>query len=215
VAPRTAGDYEQVPVDRLSAHPENPRRGNVDAIVASIEANGFYGAVVAQRSTGYVLVGNHRWQAAQRVGMKTVPVVWVDVDEDRARRILLVDNRSNDIAGWDDDALAALLDELAITGDALAGTGFGADELLDIAATLERKRPAEAEERYSHTTTEDLARYQEAGVRFLVLEYPMETFAQVVDALGAYRAAHELEDNPSAVAQLLGVECASSAVDVS
>lgn len=71
--------YEQVRVGELKPHPKNPRKGDTAAIQASIEANGFYGVVVAQRSTGFVLAGNHRLLAARQVGLETVPVVWGDV----------------------------------------------------------------------------------------------------------------------------------------
>lgn len=121
--------YEIVPIARLKQHPRNPRKGNVDAIAESIEHNGFYGAVVAQRSTGYVLAGNHRLKAAGAKRGATVPVVWVDVDDERALRILLADNRTNDLAGYDDGELVKLLGELPT----LDGTGYdqaALDELM-------------------------------------------------------------------------------------
>lgn len=53
-------EFELVDVDRLTPHPENPRKGDEETIGNSIDGNGFYGACVVQRSTGHVLVGNHR-----------------------------------------------------------------------------------------------------------------------------------------------------------
>ncbi len=120
--------YEVVTVDRLKTHPRNPRRGDVAAIAKSIAKNGFYGAVVAQTSTGFILAGNHRFEAAKREGITDVPVVWVDVDDKTARRILLADNKTNDLAGYDDEALAALLDA-ARSDDDLVGTGYTEDDL--------------------------------------------------------------------------------------
>jgi ParB-like chromosome segregation protein Spo0J len=120
--------YELVSVDAIRRHPKNPRRGNVDAIATSITHNGFYGAVVVQRSTGFVLAGNHRYEALMRAGAREVPVLWVDVDDRTARRILLVDNKTNDLAGYDDIALAELLDAARTEGD-LAGTGYDAEEV--------------------------------------------------------------------------------------
>jgi len=120
---------EMVAIDRLRTHPHNPRRGNLEVIGESIAANGFYGAVVAQRSTGYVLAGNHRLLAAHGAGLKEIPVMWVDVDDDRAARILLADNRTNDLASYDDACLAELLQSLPD----LDGTGYddhAVDELL-------------------------------------------------------------------------------------
>jgi len=132
-----AQEYEEaVSLDKLTEHPSNPRRGDVQVIADSIDANGFYGAVVAQRSTGFVVAGNHRLKAAREKGLDTVPVVWLDVDDDRAKRILLVDNRSSDLAGYDDPELAALLTSLAGGPDALRGTGFADEDLADVLARL-------------------------------------------------------------------------------
>jgi DNA modification methylase len=122
-------DLELVPVGELKLHPRNPRRGDVGLIQESILANGFYGAVVAQKSTGYVLAGNHRLKAAIEAGMEKVPVIWVDVDDERAVRILLADNRTSDIAGYDDRQLAELLKELNALPDRLLGTGYDSDAL--------------------------------------------------------------------------------------
>ena len=102
-------------------------------------AHGFFGAVLVQASSNRIIAGNHRTRVARRLGEQTVPVLFVDVDDDQARRLLLVDNRTNDLAAYDDRELAALLDDLAQTSD-LAGTGFGDD---DLAALLDRLAPPE------------------------------------------------------------------------
>lgn len=129
-----------VQVGDLVEHPSNPRRGRVDAILESIEANGFYGAVVAQRSSGYVLAGNHRLQAARSAGITEVPVFWVDVDDDRAARILLADNRTNDLAGYDDSALVDLLKKLDASPLKLTGTGYDGAALDELLRSLEPAR---------------------------------------------------------------------------
>lgn len=113
------------PIDRLTEHPDNPRRGDEDAIDASMASHGFYGAVLAQESTGRIIAGNHRARVARRRGEATVPTLFLDVDDDKARRLLLVDNKSNDLAGYDDAELARVLADL----DGLDGTGFTDDEL--------------------------------------------------------------------------------------
>src|SRR5207248_9388606 len=85
--------------------------------------------------TREVLVGNHTLQAALSLGWREVDVYFVDVDEERARRIALADNRTSDLAGYDVGELAALLEEM---GD-LAGTGYeqaDLDGLLDELAAV-------------------------------------------------------------------------------
>ena len=119
--------FETVEIESLQPHPDNPRFGDVAAIVQSIRANGFYGSVIAQKSTHLILVGNHRWLAAKELGMTEIPVSFVDVDDERARIIMLADNRSSDLAKYDDEALVNLLNEISIEnlGDAL----FSEDDL--------------------------------------------------------------------------------------
>jgi 3'-phosphoadenosine 5'-phosphosulfate sulfotransferase (PAPS reductase)/FAD synthetase len=131
-----AGERAMVAIDSIRPHPRNPRQGDVGAIVESIKANGFYAPCIVQQSSGRILAGNHRWLAARELGMAEVPVIWVDCDDDRALRILLADNRTSDLAAYDDNKLAELLQEIqAETGD-LLGTGFDGDALDALLADL-------------------------------------------------------------------------------
>ena len=119
----------------LVDHPRNPRRGDDLAVGASVEANGFYGAIVAQRSTGYILAGHTRRRAPPpRTGQTTGPVLWLDVDDATANRILVADNRTAELAHWDDSALLALLNEMTNSELGLAGLGFTGDDLTSLVA---------------------------------------------------------------------------------
>jgi ParB-like chromosome segregation protein Spo0J len=127
---------ETAPIDALRPHPRNPRQGDIGAIHTSITVNGFYGTVIAQRSTGFILAGNHRWQAARKDNATEIPVTWVDVDDDHALRILLADNRTNDLATYNDEALAELLKDLHASTGTLLGTGYDGDDLDELLANL-------------------------------------------------------------------------------
>lgn len=107
------------------------------SIRSSIEVNGFYGAVLAQKSTRYILAGNHRFEAALAAGMTKIPVIWADVDDERALRILLADNRTTRLGRDDDEALAALLSELDGTEPGLDGTGFDGEDLQRLMSAIE------------------------------------------------------------------------------
>ena len=127
--PRQINDgYEVLPLDAIKPHPRNPRRGDLDAIKASVDVNGFYGAIVANKRTGYILAGNHRYLAAKMLGLAEVPVVWVDVGDAEEKRILAADNRTGDLGGYDDAVLASLLQGLQDDGG-LLGTGYDEDDL--------------------------------------------------------------------------------------
>lgn len=130
-------EYEVVPIDSIQEHPQNPKQGVVEIIDESIDQNGWYGVCTVQRSTGNILVGNHRHRVAKERGAKEIPVIWKDVDDETAIRILLVDNKSADAGTYDEE----LLDELLEGLETLDGTGFG------LAAVEAAEESNEAEER--------------------------------------------------------------------
>jgi DNA modification methylase len=76
---------------------------------------------------GTVVMGNQRLLAARELGWATIPVLYAELDPQRARVWALRDN--NAYGEWEELALAALLDELAGGGVELALTGFESGEL--------------------------------------------------------------------------------------
>ena len=108
----------------LKQHPKNPKKGNVAAIGESIEANRFYGAILVQKSTGFILAGNHRCKSALEKGLALVPVIAIDCDDDTAEKILLGDNRIADLGSYDDRMLMQILEDQQKRGMSFAGTGY-------------------------------------------------------------------------------------------
>lgn len=126
-----------VPIGELRPFARNPRRGDVAAIKASLEAHGQYKAVVARKGSGEVLAGNHTLQAALELGWSELAATFVEVDDDQAARIVLVDNRTSDLGGYDESELSGLLDSL----EGLDGTAWGDDEFARLLARLEKDGP--------------------------------------------------------------------------
>lgn len=124
--------YEQVPVNSIRPHPQNPRKGDTHMIAQSIESNTFYGALIVQRSTGYILAGSHRWHGARVTGLETVPVFWLDVDDAQAKRIMLADNRSSDVAEYDNHVLVDVIKEINEQYGNLVGTLYDPLDLQDL-----------------------------------------------------------------------------------
>ena len=110
-----------VPITDVTPYPGNPRRGDQDAITASIRDLGMYAGVVVQRSTGHIVVGNHRRHALVALGANRIPVDYLDVDDTRAAAIVARDNRTSDQGGYSDEDLLALLTS---EGDVLALSGY-------------------------------------------------------------------------------------------
>jgi hypothetical protein len=120
-----------VPIEQVKQHPNNPNNGDIDNLIESIQVNGFVTAITVDANTGYIIAGNHRYQALHALGAREIPVLWVDHwDSDGAKRYLVGDNAAGKRAVLDPNATLALLQELNNTEKGLAGTGYGQAEYL-------------------------------------------------------------------------------------
>ena len=124
-----------VPIASLTSHPRNPRRGNLEVITESLRRFGQLRPIVVQRSSGYVVAGNHLRRAAVALGWRNLAATVLDLDDATASAYLLADNRSSDLGTYDDALLAALLEEAAAAGN-LAGIGYGRDDIDELVARV-------------------------------------------------------------------------------
>lgn len=144
----TVGVYdmaiEMVEPEKLEFWPGNARRGVVAKIKESMLVNGMFSALLVQKNSGRIIVGNHRFQAWQELSREQperfgdkVPVIYVDVDDKRATKMNLADNKTADDASWDNQALLDQLQHIIDDGDTLDGTGFAPDDIDDLEALLD------------------------------------------------------------------------------
>jgi len=106
------------PIDALVPMQPNPRRGDVNAIMASLEKFGQVTPIVVRPNddgTYTVLAGNHRVEAAKRLGWSHLAVVEYDADDATAVAFALADNRSSELGTVDSkilfDVIVDVLDE--------------------------------------------------------------------------------------------------------
>lgn len=232
----TATGTELVPVDQLTSYPGNARRGDLDAIKDSLRVNGQYAPLIVQRSTGYVIVGNHRLEAARALGWRELEVKYLDVDDDHARRIVIADNRTSDLGGYDDRALVALLRDL---GEDLTGTGYDLDDYDDLLAALEEADADSPPEepgglgayvgqsgayaeggsaegtnvRHTPSYAEYEAAYSTRATRFIALVYPLPQYAWIVERLASFAEVEGLDSNADAVLRLVELHTGDTAPD--
>ena len=128
----TVLETRSVPLKDLSPYPANPRNGDIDLIRESIRAHGQYRAMVVNRRSMQVLAGNHLLHAMLAEGFTEGLCHFVDVDDEEAARIVLVDNRASDLGKYDDGLLAQLLESLPD----LSGTGYDDRALQDLLGSL-------------------------------------------------------------------------------
>lgn len=113
-----------VDINLVRPHPDNPSSGDVEAIMESIEVSGMYRPVYVQRSSGFVLAGNTTYAACLGLRGTQIPVVWLDVNDEQALRILLGDNELARLAIVDQGLLQPLLDQLLESELKLLGSGY-------------------------------------------------------------------------------------------
>jgi ParB-like chromosome segregation protein Spo0J len=122
-------DVETVGINEIKVHPMNPREGDIGSIIESLNKMGQYRPIVVNKRTRHIVSGNHTYQAAVQLGWEKIAVHWIDVDEIEEIKILIVDNRTSDLATYDPQELNKLL-----TTTNLTGTGFSPEEVAEILA---------------------------------------------------------------------------------
>lgn len=122
-------DHEVVGINDVRRHPRNYRThpdDQIEHIKQSIRENGLYRNIVVARD-GTILAGHGVVRAARELGMRTIPVVRLDLDPDdtRALKVLAGDNEIENLAMQDDRALSEILKDISEDDlDDLLGTGF-------------------------------------------------------------------------------------------
>lgn len=112
----------------VKPYKKNPRRNDsaVDAVAASIQEFGWKQPIVVDKD-GIIIAGHTRYKAAQKLGLKDVPVVVADdLTEEQVRAYRLADNKTGELAGWDFSALEEELSEFTKIG--MEQFGFSQDE---------------------------------------------------------------------------------------
>ena len=134
-------NIKKIKIDTLLEYPGNARKGNVGILVESLKVNGQYRPIIVQKSTNYVLAGNHLLKAANRLEWDEIDAVVIDVDDERALKIVLADNRTADLGEYDHDLLHSLLKEL----EDFAGTGYSIQDIDELeklgGASKEEEKP--------------------------------------------------------------------------
>lgn len=124
-----------VPLTDLKTLEGNPRLGDVEAVMRSLEKFGQRKPIVARESTGEVIAGNHTFMAAGRLGWDEIAVVWVDDDDATAKAFALADNRTSELGSYDNELLAAMIAEVMADDEELLAAASYSEA--DLTALLE------------------------------------------------------------------------------
>ena len=115
-------------IDEISPNRFQPRKyfddNKLEELVASIRENGVLQPILVQKSdTGYELVvGERRWRASKKAGLKKIPALIREVTDAQALELAIIENiHRQDLNPIEEaDAYARLADEFALTQEMIA-----------------------------------------------------------------------------------------------
>lgn len=103
-----------VSIDKIKPYENNPRNNDdaVDAVANSIKEFGWQQPIVVDNG-GVIIAGHTRYKAAKQLRLKEVPIVVADnLTKEQVNAYRLADNKSGELATWDDDELQEELDKI-------------------------------------------------------------------------------------------------------
>ena len=137
-------ELETVAIESLALDPNNARKHskrNLDAIKASLSKFGQRKPIVVHNNV--VIAGNGTLEAAKSLGWTEITISRcpADWDADTAKAYALADNRSSELAEWDDAILATQLLDLDEMGWDIEDIGFSQKDLPDLTPVDEDEIP--------------------------------------------------------------------------
>ena len=120
--------YFSCPIEEIRPNRNQPRKTFVteklEELAASIREKGIIQPLVVLRKDDHyeLIAGERRWRAAQKAGLREVPVVIQDVSEDTALEMALIENiqREDLNAVEEAEAYHALLERFSLSQEELA-----------------------------------------------------------------------------------------------
>ena len=123
---------QHYPLERLIPYARNARTHadeQISQIAGSIAEFGFINPILVGEDN-VIIAGHGRLMAAQRLGLKTVPVIMLaHLSETQRRALVIADNKIAENAGWDEEMLRLELQALNDADFDLDITGFDFEDL--------------------------------------------------------------------------------------
>ena len=120
--------YFSCPIEEIRPNRNQPRKtftpDKLEELAASIREKGIIQPLVVRKKGDHyeLIAGERRWRAAQKAGLREVPVVIQDVSEDTALEMALIENiqREDLNAVEEAEAYHALMENFSLTQEELA-----------------------------------------------------------------------------------------------
>ena len=115
-----------IPIDQIDPNPDQPRQvmGDLSELMASIAEKGIIEPIIVRQRAGrfQIVAGERRYQAAVQVGLRDVPIVIREVDDDEIIEIALIENiQRKDLTPFEEsEALQSLATRCGYTHEDMA-----------------------------------------------------------------------------------------------
>lgn len=121
---------QQIETFKLKPWEDNPRINEeaVDAVAKSIESFGFNVPILCDQQFT-IVAGHTRWKAAKKIGIKSVPIIILELNEVQREAFAVADNKTGEIANWDYPRLRKILEKLKRKKIDLPSLGYSQGEL--------------------------------------------------------------------------------------
>ena len=102
-----------VKIDEITPYWRNPRNIEkaVEAVKKSIQEYGYNNPIVVDINK-VIICGHTRYRALKELGYEEINVIITDLEEDKAKQFRIVDNKTNELAKWDNELLMFELREI-------------------------------------------------------------------------------------------------------
>lgn len=188
-----------IKLEDLKPYEKNPRKNDkaIDFVANSIKEFGFKVPLVIDKNN-VIVAGHTRYQASKKLGLKEVPcLVADDLTDEQIKAFRIADNKTNDMAEWDD---ALLGDELKELVDSFDMTDFGFGEF-EISMLTEDMEPDEYDKdlikEYS-SSSEDFLANKRVIITYKTEEeeqFLKDLFKEVNDELKVVYSCEEIMEN--------------------
>ncbi|KIF04168.1 hypothetical protein PL81_20380 [Streptomyces sp. RSD-27] len=165
-----------IPLTDLPPDPVNPKKHEVERIIASIQDHGFIETPVVDERTGLTIAGHGRRKALIEMQVRGEPVPrgllvdddggwlvpvtrgWSSTSDRQAHAVLILLNRLSSAGGWEAGPLAEILEDLVTSDTALFDSlGIADDEMEELLRQVDPEGLPQGPERAAPSGEDELA----------------------------------------------------------
>ena len=184
----------------LKPNPKNPNTHTelqIERIGKIIKEQGWRSPIVVSQTTGFVVAGHGRLEAAKKLGLTQVPVSIQKFDSEAQEYAhMLADNRLAELADMDNTKLKDLIQELDTGEIDLELTGYSNSEIGSLMSQVFQGENGP-------TPIEDLETFESTAIRQIVLICNIEEFESAIAKLDKIKTKLDLQNNTEVVLHLL------------